>query len=129
MLFVLDTHFPQFTAHIDGTPDVTAKANGYYIFQNITANHSIIVTFKGSTGIENIVANQLQIFPNPTKDEIFIKSNLPIEKVEIYSLTGVLMLSETNFTEKISVSALPQGVYLLKIYTDKGLAVSKVVKE
>jgi len=54
---------------------------------------------------------------------------LQVEKVEIYSLTGALMIFENNFIEKISVSALPQGVYLLKVYTDKGLVVSKVVKE
>ncbi|GHT63433.1 hypothetical protein FACS189451_10150 [Bacteroidia bacterium] len=40
-----------------------------------------------------------------------------------------LLLSEDNFNEKISVSALPKGVYLLKVYTEKGIAVSKVVKE
>ena len=39
------------------------------------------------------------------------------------------MLLETNSTEKISVAALPRGVYLLKVYTDKGLVVSKLVKE
>jgi len=39
------------------------------------------------------------------------------------------VILENNFTEKISVSALSEGIYLLKIYTDKGLAVSKIVKE
>ena len=84
---------------------------------------------ESSTGIDNILANQLQIFPNPTKDEIFIKSDLPIEKVEIYSLTGIPLLSENNFTEKISVFTLPRGVYVLKVHTDKGLIISKLLKE
>ena len=82
-----------------------------------------------SNGIDNAVANQLQIYPNPAKDEIFIKTEIPIEKVEIYSLAGALLLSENNFAEKITVSTLPHGIYLLKVYTDKGVAVSKVVKE
>jgi len=38
-------------------------------------------------------------------------------------------MAENNFIEKISISDLPQGVYLLRIYTDKGLVVGKVVKE
>ena len=47
-------------------------------------------------------------------------------------LTGTLLMSQNNFNEKISVSALSQGVYLLKVYTDKtdkGVAISKIVKE
>ena len=82
-----------------------------------------------SDGINDIVSDQLQIFPNPAKDEIFIKSDSPIEKVEICSLTGSLLISENNFSKKIFVSALPHGVYLLKAYTDKGLLISKFVKE
>jgi hypothetical protein len=73
--------------------------------------------------------NQINIYQNPAKYEIFITSELQVEKIEIYSLTGSLLLSECNFNGKISVSALPQGVYLLNVYTDKGVAVSKIVKE
>ena len=72
---------------------------------------------------------KFSIYPNPIKDEIFIKSDLQIEKVEICSLTGITLMTENNFTEKINVSVLPQGVYLLKVYTDEGLAVSKIVKK
>jgi hypothetical protein len=115
---------------IDGIPNATAKANGYYIFSDIAANHSIIVTFKASsTGIEVFHSQDISIYPNPTKDELFIKSESQIKKVEIYSLTGSLLLSENNFNEKISVSALPKGVYVVRIYTDKGSVVSKVVKK
>ena len=81
------------------------------------------------TGMDDIRANPISVYPNPTQNEIFIQSDFPIEKVEIFSLTGVLLLLDNNFIEKISVSALPRGVYLLKVYTGKGLMVSKVVKE
>jgi hypothetical protein len=115
---------------IDGKHDETAKTNGFYNFRNVTQNHSIIVTFRASpTGIENIQSQKISIYPNPAKDEIFIKAEQPIDKVETYSLTGSLLLSENNFNEKISVSALSKGVYLLKVYTDKGVIVSKIVKE
>ena len=90
---------------------------------------TVIATFEKANAIDDVVANQLSIFPNPVKGDIFIKSDLPIEKVEIYSLTGNLLLLENNFNEKISVSALWRGVYLLKVYINKGVAVSKIVKE
>jgi len=72
---------------------------------------------------------ELKIYPNPAKNEIFIKSELQIKKIEIYSLTGVLLLSESNFNEKISLSTLPKGVYIVKIYTDNGIKNRKIVKE
>jgi len=90
---------------------------------------SINVTQEGTVGISERVDNKLQIYPNPVQNEIFIKSDFQIERVEIYSITGALLKFDSNFKEKIPVSALPQGIYLLKVYTDKGLKVSKFVKQ
>ena len=104
------------------------RAVAAWNFNNIYAEGSTTPCAIG-TGIDNVVANQLKIFPNPARTDLFIKSDLLIKKVEIYSLTGTLLILQNNFNEKISVSALSQGVYLLKIYTDKGVAVSKVIKE
>jgi hypothetical protein len=68
----------------------------------------------------------LTIYPNPTNSQLrIINSDSPITKVEIYSITGALLLSENNFKEEISVSALPQGVYMVRIYTDDGSVVRK----
>ncbi|MCL2649496.1 MAG: T9SS type A sorting domain-containing protein [Candidatus Azobacteroides sp.] len=110
-----------------GFYDIVLSGGSDHNYQYTLVNGLLGVTAAG--GINDVVANQLSIFPNPAKDEIFIKSELPITKVEIYTLTGRLLLSENNFNEKISVSALPQGVYMVKIYTNEGLAVSKIVKE
>ena len=95
--------------------------------------HSPTLTFTTKCDItqEDIkeITHKLEIFPNPVKDEIFIESDSPIEKVELYSLAGNLLLSESKFSKKLSVSVLLPGVYMLKIYTNKGLTVGKVVKE
>jgi len=115
---------------------LSASTPYYYTIISYNSEDTEIVTFIGdftttssNNSIENVIANQSSIYPNPAKDEIFIKSELQIMKVEIYSLTGGLMISENNFNGKISVSALPQGVYLLKVHTDKGVSISKIIKE
>jgi hypothetical protein len=106
-----------------GTALITATtADG-----NKTANCEVSVTQQ--SGIENVSVNQPIIHPNPAKNEIFIKSGLPIKKVEIYSLTGALLLSENRNVEKIAVSNLAQGVYIVKIYTESGGFVWKLAKE
>ena len=88
----------------------------------------------GITGIEDALAHQLKIFPNPAQTEITIESgNLAIELVEICDLSGRKILhfplSIVHSPFSINVSALPQGVYLLKVYTGKDFVVHKFVKE
>ena len=108
-----------------GTQCAYQSANQWKEFTNIVDDTNTACT----NGINDVVATQLQIFPNPVKDDIFIKTDLQVEKVEICSFAGTLLTQENNFNEKISISALPEGIYLLRIYTDKGVAVSKIVKE
>ena len=81
------------------------------------------------TGINNIENGEMNIYPNPTKNELFIKTDLIINKVEVYSSTSALLLSDNNFNGKISVSSLLKGIYLVKVYTDNGIIVNKIVKE
>jgi len=86
------------------------------------------------TGIKTVKIDALQIYPNPVKEELFIKSELPVKKIELLDLTGRTVetchaASLPNSATTINLSALPQGVYMLKIYTDSGVAVTKVVKE
>ena len=85
--------------------------------------------WESTTEIEHVESSNVAVFPNPAKEEIFIKSESQIMKVEIYSLAGSLMLSETNFNGKISVSALPKGIYMIRVYADNGLEIGKIVKE
>ena len=101
-------------------------------FENSTVidtKEGTFTTLGAPSGIKGTSVQELNIYPNPAKDELFITSELLIKKVEVYSITGSLLLSDNNFNEKISVSTLPQGVYMVKVYTNEGLAVRKIVKE
>ena len=65
---------------------------------------------------ENIVANDVDIYPNPANQEvnILINNGLNISYVEIIDLTGrVVMKSEK--TVGIDITTLPEGQYFVKI--------------
>ena len=102
-----------------------------------TAAVTLYAQWAINTGIENTNSQQqgISIFPNPAKDEIFIKSDLQIENVEILDFAGRTVEThgraslQQNGTATINISALPQGVYLLKVYTGNAVMVSKIVKE
>ena len=67
-------------------------------------------------------------FPNPTTDYIHFGTEEPIERVEIMNTTGQLVIVQ-NGMNKVSVSHLPSGNYLVNIVTAKGIAQSQFIKE
>jgi len=96
--------------------------------------YTVTVTYAIDTGINKIQSTEIIIYPNPVKNELFIKTGLQIKKIEINDLIGhnVKILNATpsqNGVQTISVSYLLKGTYLIKIYTDNGITVSKIVKE
>ena len=86
------------------------------------------VTVEGETGISDIETEKISIYPNPTSGQLKIENGeLRIEKVEIVDVTGktILMSGETT----IDISHLPNGTYFVKIQTESGILVKKVIKE
>ena len=84
-----------------------------------------------NTGIETITNGKLRIYPNPVRDELRIENGeWRIEKVEILDLTGKIILnSQLSILHSVNVSALPQGIYIVKLKTDKGIVTEKFIKE
>ena len=100
---------------------------------NPAVSDEVTVTIT-TTGIDETALSGISIYPNPVKDELRIKSEeLRINSVEICDVAGRvvetrLIASLHEGTATINVSTLPQGVYLVKIHTDKGVVTQKVVK-
>ena len=70
------------------------------------------------TGVnENIQTVNFKVYPVPAENEIQIQAE-GFQKAEIYSLTGQKLMESTM--EKMNVSSLSQGVYLLKVYSQLG---------
>jgi autotransporter-associated beta strand protein len=69
----------------------------------------------------------LKIYPNPAKDYFTI--NMPAAaKVEISNLSGIIVWSDTvSPQEKVDISALPKGIYLVAVVLDGKRIVEKVL--
>lgn len=68
-------------------------------------------------------------FKNPAKDLIQIQSELPIDKIEIYSMTGVLVKTATEVKSTVDISALSRGLYVLAVYSGSEKSVKKLLVE
>jgi hypothetical protein len=63
---------------------------------------------------DNALELDVTIFPNPTDNYLFIEGNKNPIAVSIYNLLGAEVIA-TSATNKINVSELSKGVYIIKI--------------
>jgi hypothetical protein len=78
------------------------------------------------------IGNNIEIYPNPAGDKVFIKSDSDINgTILIFNLNGQL-ISETNSEKsltEVSTEILMSGVYLIKVIGSKGVTVKKFIKQ
>ena len=83
---------------------------------------------------ENITSkSNLILYPNPAKDKITI-SHLHITgitQLSIFNVNGEKVMEKqlTNNETQIDISALPRGVYFVRVQNEKMVEVAKMVKE
>ena len=87
-------------------------------------------TSPSTLGVGDVELENFSIYPNPVTDILHVSSQLKeINKIEIFSMLGSKMMEvKTNFNS-INMSDLPSGIYLLHIYSEKGTAVRKLIKQ
>jgi autotransporter-associated beta strand protein len=83
--------------------------------------------------------NQIQVYPNPTSGELYIAAAdtrliASLQSVEVFDVSGRKVKGEGR-REKgegevvIDISAFASGVYFLKIETEAGVVMKKIVKQ
>lgn len=72
-----------------------------------------------STNENNLIKNEISVFPNPAKNEIHLDSKLSdqskIYRIVIYNLLGEIVFSSNQFMETIPLSNFSSGIYVIKI--------------
>lgn len=75
-------------------------------------------------------ADNIQVYPNPANDELFIVSGLNDGRrisYMLYDYTGKLILSGNTTSEPVNVSSLAPGMYILRLQDTSGNAGFKKV--
>ena len=85
--------------------------------------------YVGTVDVNDMTMENTFIFPNPTTDNININSESDIQMVEIYNLQGQRVAVENGNVRTINVSNLSNGMYLLKVTTEKGVSTYKISKQ
>ena len=76
---------------------------------------SVECSYRIINSTNDVLANNFELYPNPVKDIINIRSDIAIDNVEILNNNGAILLETKD--SKIDISKLPSRVYFLKIYS------------
>lgn len=76
---------------------------------------------------DNQNVSKVRVYPNPVENTLHIKNISDLKTIRLYNLLGQEVLQ--NNANIIDVSALSQGMYILQIYTSKGMETKRIIKE
>jgi hypothetical protein len=85
-----------------------------------------------SVDIEDISSEEeISIYPNPAKDIVHINTSSDVEKIELISISGQLMLEQNTFGNQIdlNVSEIETGIYFVRIFSSSKVITRKLVIE
>ena len=98
------------------------------IITNTTVNH--FGTFS-TASINEVQPDNLLIYPNPSRNFIFISDIEEIKNVQIYNTLGELIILQHSNSkqENIDISNLNKGIYFVEIKTNSKIYIRKIIKE
>jgi hypothetical protein len=117
------------------------KLNGTVVSDNISNNYSltfsddatVTVEFEENVGLTDPIFANVQLFPNPVKDELIINNAELIQKITITNTLGQLVneyISTGKQTEVISTQHLQSGVFFITLTNKEGNSITKkIIKE
>ncbi len=116
-------------------PATTVLETGktYYVLQvvSICSSEVTSITVEEKLTVNDTRSNINKYYPNPVVDQFTIDSKDTIENIEVYSLTGKLILSQkiNSKTANLSLKTLTSGNYLVKVTGSGKADVIKVIKK
>jgi endonuclease/exonuclease/phosphatase family metal-dependent hydrolase len=108
----------------------TQSINNY---RSTTSDHypiTVLLNFGTALGVSDIESEpEIIIYPNPATTELRIENyEFTINSVQISDIAGKIIHNSPFIDNSINGSVFAQGIYLLKIETNKGSFIRKFVK-
>ena len=95
----------------------------------ITTNPAVTtVSLLGLSQFGNV---PVSMTPNPVKSELRISAETSITSIQLFDLQGRLLRAVSNNDNfaTIDFTGKAPGVYVVKVYTEKGVKVQKIIKQ
>lgn len=90
----------------------------------------VIVEGEHIMGVNDAVANNISIYPNPVKDVLNIQGkSIEGANVEIHHMTGALVHKSKLTNGKVNVANLNKGIYVVSVEVDGKKTTMKFIKQ
>ena len=119
--------------------DIPPIGKSYVSYYDLQLNRFIVCSSQGIWALnlsensgslsnkEFELQDKIRVYPNPTKNKLFIQGLPNPSKISIYNVLGESVVSETN-SKEIDVKKLPLGIYILKVIYNEKETVHKFIK-
>ncbi|MDH5413000.1 MAG: T9SS type A sorting domain-containing protein [Flavobacteriaceae bacterium] len=78
---------------------------------------------------DEILSQSVKLYPNPVDDVLIVYSEIPLTKVEVYSILGKKVKEFNAGFNSMRIDNLSNGVYIVRILAEKGSATRKLIKK
>ncbi|MEM7187626.1 MAG: T9SS type A sorting domain-containing protein, partial [Bacteroidota bacterium] len=107
------------------------QADIYFDFNAPIVTNLVTTTFVDELSISDRSKLQIVLYPNPTSGVINFRSEVPIDRVELYSVLGQRLLAKAiqhKTRGNIDFSSLPQGTYFVRVFAEGATDNFQVIK-
>ena len=116
----------------DSPGDYTVELSVFDGHCRDTARHTLLVHPESWVGLNNKKERDFTIYPNPVVNELNLQlDTYEFDKISIIDMSG--RKHKVHFTQggkqKIDVTHLPKGQYVLNVLVDNKMLSSKFIKE
>ena len=92
-------------------------------------NKDEVKTSCETLSINENIKRDINVFPNPTKSYINLSyGDIIPKKIELFDMNGRAVLTTTRINS-IDMNSLSKGTYILKFLFDRGVYLSKIIKD
>ncbi|MCA6066979.1 T9SS type A sorting domain-containing protein [Chryseobacterium sp. RG1] len=122
--------------NIDLTPYINANFQLRFVYDDAgdysygAAIDDVTITSASLATSEVSAEDKLQIYPNPVRDNLYIKSDLKSNsKVSVIDMSGKFVKTFTGAAESYNLSDLPRGTYMIVIDDGENVIKKKIIKQ
>lgn len=110
---------------------VNKQADIYFDYNFPVVTNDYETIFQSLSNPDFETDNSISIYPNPTSGMVNIRSDFNVKSIELFDVQGRLLqtniVNENNST--INVATQASGVYFVRVVSDEGIKVEKLVKQ
>jgi hypothetical protein len=78
---------------------------------------------------DELLAEGLNMYPNPVTSSFVVETREPIENVQVYTVLGQKVKEVNSNFNSISTEILSKGVYIIKINSENGSTMRRLIKQ